>query len=361
MWNQRRSQHAFTLVELLVVIAIIGVLVALLLPAVQAAREAARRAQCKNNLKQIGIGLHNVHDVEGALPQGVYTDPGRNRSPGLSWMTRLLPSIERNNEFEQISQHYPSNVASSAWEFYEHFRYAASPQTPIDIIPASDVSIPTFVCPSTSLPTHVPSEADKATVVGLATTSYKGCKGPIRGGVFVRPDAEDIGTVRTITFDDGSEHRMTDPDAFRTAFRSITDGLSNTLAVSEASYAIQWSNTASSTQRWPIWIGTPGVDWDETVLYKSSFTLNCEFGAVKEFWDITVDPSVQAARDKLQGYFDDRNASDVNDCAYSFHPGGVLVLFVDGSVHFLNQDLDHRTHVLLGDPQDGQVIAASDL
>lgn len=359
MKRSSETRKAFTLVELLVVIAIIGVLVALLLPAVQAAREAARRTQCKNNLRQIGIGLHNVHDAEKALPQGVYTDPSRDDSPGLGWMTRLLPSIERRNEYDQIAQHVPDGLDLSAWEFFNHFGYANSSFTPIDVIPASDVSIPTFNCPSSALPSHVPVSADKDLIHGYATTSYKGSKGPARRGVLVRPDEEVIGKEYEIRFDDGSRHTYEVPNQYRYSFRSVTDGLSNTIAVAESSYAIAWSSTGR--QRWPIWIGTPGDDWDETVLYKTNFTVNCEFGQKKEFWDFQQDAVVRDVRRKLQGYNDDRNASDVNDCAYGWHTGGVLCLFVDGSVHFVSEEIDHRTHVFLGDPEDAQVVSVSDL
>lgn len=353
MRHSEGARKAFTLVELLVVIAIIGVLVALLLPAVQAAREAARRSQCQNNLKQIGIGLHNVHDTEGALPQGVYTDPSVDNSPGLSWMTRLLPSIERTNEFNQIAQHYPRNLGfGNAWEFYQHFRYAASAQTPINIIPTSDVSIPTFVCPSSALPMHVPTDADKAIIHGLATTSYKGSKGVGARGILVRPDVNRAGEDYDIRFDDGSVIKLERSGRSRYEFKSVTDGLSNTVAVAESAYAIEWSSSGS--QRWPIWIGTPGNDWDETTLYKTNFTINCEFPGKKEFWEFQ---EVQSIRNKITAYNDDRSGSDVNDCAYGWHVGGVLALFVDGSVHFLSDELDHRTHVFLGDPEDGQVIS----
>ena len=354
MLHMREKRNAFTLVELLVVIAIIGVLIALLLPAVQAAREAARRTQCQNNLKQIGIGLHNIHDVERALPQGVYTDPNNDRSPGLSWLTKLLPYVERQNIYDQIVPHKPPTFNGSAWDFFNHFAYAKSPNTPTDVIPGSDVSIPSFVCPSSALPLFVPPEADKSLIHGLATTSYKGSKGPARRGILVRPDDGAVGNRYEIKFDDGSNHVYEVPGRYRYSFKSVTDGLSNTVAVTESTYAIAWSSSGS--QRWPIWIGTPGIDWDETVLYKTNFTINCEFGGTKEFWDFQQDESVRRARDKLVAYNDDRSASDVNDCAYGWHPGGVLSLFVDGSVHFLNEDLDHRTHVFLGDPEDAQVI-----
>ena len=97
-----RRRIGFTLVELLVVIAIIGVLVALLLPAVQAAREAARRSQCQNNLRQIGIGMHNHHDTYGTLPLGWLTTDASQPNPGWSWQALILPFIEQGNLYDKL-------------------------------------------------------------------------------------------------------------------------------------------------------------------------------------------------------------------------------------------------------------------
>jgi prepilin-type N-terminal cleavage/methylation domain-containing protein len=93
----RRRHPAFTLVELLVVIAIIGILIALLLPAVQAAREAARRSQCSNNLKQLGLALINYHDTIGVFPPGTMS-----HGAGWSWSARVLPFMEVGNVHRQI-------------------------------------------------------------------------------------------------------------------------------------------------------------------------------------------------------------------------------------------------------------------
>jgi prepilin-type N-terminal cleavage/methylation domain-containing protein len=103
--NIRRRWPAFTLIELLVVIAIIAILVALLLPAVQQAREAARRTQCKNNLKQLGLALHNYHDQHLVLPPGYvsdYTSAGTDTGPGWGWAAMMLPQMDQAPLYQTI-------------------------------------------------------------------------------------------------------------------------------------------------------------------------------------------------------------------------------------------------------------------
>lgn len=108
--SRPRTGRGFTLVELLVVIAIIGILIALLLPAVQAAREAARRAQCANNLKQVGLGLHNYHDTYNTLPARSGGTTGKNSNGGyLSALVVLLPYLEQIPMYEQIKAGDPAN------------------------------------------------------------------------------------------------------------------------------------------------------------------------------------------------------------------------------------------------------------
>lgn len=137
MFRPNRRRLAFTLVELLVVIAIIGVLVALLLPAVQAAREAARRSSCSNNFKQLGIAIHNYHDTLNALPPGVMSTqlnqglPASAPNPGrMSWMPHLLPFMEQAPLYDKLQPYFSQRTSNNFPRDY------------------MNTTIKTFVCPS---------------------------------------------------------------------------------------------------------------------------------------------------------------------------------------------------------------------
>ncbi|HET6425668.1 MAG TPA: DUF1559 domain-containing protein, partial [Planctomycetaceae bacterium] len=167
----------FTLIELLVVIAIIAILIALLLPAVQQAREAARRTQCRNNLKQIGLALHNYHDNFNVFPMG-YSDTvaGANErnGAGWSWQTFILPQIDHGT-------------------IYNRFNFSTTPYnntyngSPIDNQSLVATPLTVFSCPSDTKPATAANNGGAANVAAgqgtaaAATTSYVGCRGAFNG------------------------------------------------------------------------------------------------------------------------------------------------------------------------------------
>jgi prepilin-type N-terminal cleavage/methylation domain-containing protein len=175
MSSLARQRTAFTLVELLVVIAIIGILVALLLPAIQAAREAARRSQCSNNLKQIGVALHEFHDTYKRLPPGAAVDQrpfGEHPTGaawGSSWMAYLLPFLERNALFEQLTFR-----GNSGWD------YQSPPGTRPNNVAISNVTIGTYRCPSSPLPEYV-ANPPPGTSGSVMMVTYVGISGAVNG------------------------------------------------------------------------------------------------------------------------------------------------------------------------------------
>jgi prepilin-type N-terminal cleavage/methylation domain-containing protein len=202
-------RHAFTLVELLVVIAIIGILIALLLPAVQAAREAARRMQCANNLKQIGLALHNYVDSHKSFPpQAVWGYPGSPPQGPYhhTWVTMILPYLEQSALYKE------ANLLRPAWG-------------------QSFVSktVSTLRCPSDN------GFTEPADTYGLAITNYAGCEGWDwwSAGVFSasHPVVAKYPQMQGYEFAGVFDVKGTTP--FSTQLRDITDGTSNTIMVAE--------------------------------------------------------------------------------------------------------------------------------
>jgi len=193
------SRKAFTLVELLVVIAIIGVLVALLLPAVQAAREAARRSSCSNNLKQIGLAVHNHHDTFRRLPPG-WTAPAGNAegAPGWAWASHSLNFMEQGNLYNQIT-------------------FASAVSEPVNLN-ARQTVVETFLCPS-----DVGEDVFTLGTVQVARSNYL--------GVFGNSEIEDSPSNGNGMFFHNSKLK----------FSSVTDGLSNTLMIGERHSKIEHS------------------------------------------------------------------------------------------------------------------------
>jgi prepilin-type N-terminal cleavage/methylation domain-containing protein/prepilin-type processing-associated H-X9-DG protein len=212
-----RRTPGFTLVELLVVIAIIGVLVALLLPAVQAAREAARRAQCSNNLKQLGLALHNYHDTHKSLPPGWLNVAGNNNFMG--WGTYILPFMEQSALHDQMKS---VGAYHEAW-FNIADMTTASPSVPT---PYARTVLDAFICPSD------PSGGINRFLGDYGKSNYTGIGGRHYLG----------GSGANGTFYDNSFVR----------FRDITDGLSNVFSIGERS-TLEKSNWTQKNGT--IWIG----------------------------------------------------------------------------------------------------------
>jgi prepilin-type N-terminal cleavage/methylation domain-containing protein/prepilin-type processing-associated H-X9-DG protein len=340
-----RSHRAFTLVELLVVIAIIGVLVALLLPAVQSAREAARRMQCANNLKQVGLGLLAFHDPNGAFPQGLYSAvAGAGREDGLGWATKILPYIEAQNVYAQLKSTGVVGFEPDPWTrpttpgvrgiFYEAYRQGKLP-----LLGAGAV-IPSFRCPSSDMPTHVPQGATTDFNSGAAVASYKASRGYCDLGMYVRPQEgmSVSGSCSEIDVNgDGTLDTISKTDAFLASrITDVTDGTSHTIAAGEAAYV-----PSSSLKAFPVWIGSTVEDG--AVLFKTQSQVKCNISGAGY-------PLSEQQQLSLPG------GSGQDDCTFSEHPGGAYFVYVDGSVHWHSENLELRTFALLGMKSDGEIL-----
>lgn len=333
----RSAITGFTLVELLVVIAIIGILIALLLPAVQAAREAARRSQCTNNLRQLSLALQGYHDVAQKFPYNA--DPQTNAineplfTRGCSWFVRLFPYIEQGAVYSKFS-------FVGDWTMQN----GPSPNAPF----ISILTVPSLNCPSSSLST---SETDATYANGQVTfqlVNYVGVTGSYwRGGTsnVVASDtlATSAGTYGYKMYNGVIEEVSTNPVVGPCAIRDILDGTSHTLAISEQS-DYQWDSKnnkhdlRSCGHNGHAWAGGggSGYDWTQnvtTLLYPiaSSYNLNGN--------QFTYSSNIPF---------------------FSSHPGGVLGGLADGSVRFLSQDMDFNILTAMADRADHTAIAPPD-
>lgn len=340
------SRIGFTLVELLVVIAIIGILVGLLLPAVQAAREAARRMQCSNNLKQMGLALHNYESAFKRLPVAIWGEnPNRNTNgtsaayddDGYGWMTSILPFIEQNALYNQLAAYGAAGTppALGTPGALEKWWIAGGRPAAGRPIPGGEISIPSYRCPSSALPAICPQTytipgATAATAMseqwsaGYATTDYKTCA----HGQF-----SDV---------DGMMGKLWEYPAGGVRFGDVSDGLSNTAMACESSYVTgstptQWGGSATpaapgTVQDWPIWLGAPGSDECTRTNGRFSAPINAATSPQRMFFAID------------------------DDSAFSFHTGGAQFVFGDGSVHFMSQNIENNTYAGMYTRNRGEVL-----
>jgi len=302
-----RPRAAFTLIELLVVIAIIAILIALLLPAVQQAREAARRTQCRNNLKQLGLALHNYHDALLAFPHSLYGGYGDTASVGgytetsKSWgiLVHLLPYIDQAPLYNIVNPGANTMVGSG---------HLATP-------------IPAFLCPSDpNGPTQTCTNQYYSTTQVVAVTNYEGVMGSdwdwgtYINNVVATPDSyvSNNGLFFLLNY---RENRK---------ISKITDGTSNTLAIGEA----------VCNRNFAIDSNGPGDGWMAAISTSSSASI-----PINTISNVT--PSTMS--------WDQRPAFS------SMHEGGAHFLMADGAVRFLSENISMVTYRALSTIAGGEV------
>ncbi|MFK7777796.1 MAG: DUF1559 domain-containing protein [Gimesia sp.] len=303
--------RGFTLIELLVVIAIIAILIALLLPAVQQAREAARRSQCKNNLKQIGLAIHNYHETHRVFPPGYCGDPDNSCSNvdsnknGWGWGSFILPYIDQAPLYNKLGVGGGKQTVCSTPSGAQASPNVGDPDL-------QDTVLSAYICPSATDPQINPAREPG----GHGKSNYAGVAGVDWSGVH-------SATGLTAIFVDGTK--------YVTRMRDFTDGTSNTFAVGE------------KYRR----------DLDSTL---TSQTTGEYYGAT---W-VGITPDIRAAavvgRLAPTGSSYSVNGGSVNAFA-SQHVGGAQFLFIDGRVRFISENMDQDKLSAIGVGNDGTVIS----
>lgn len=333
-----KRTRGFTLIELLVVIAIIAILVALLLPAVQQAREAARRTQCKNNLKQLGLALHNYHDTHFSFPFAWMLGADFNASP---WGVQILPYLDQAPLWNRWDSSIPPFNEAGAFGFAP----ATNIQQNLEVI-ATPLTV--YVCPSTSSEvkhdydlnpagfpiTYTAARSDYITTNGVrsgfASIAYGGNPGGQRTGAL-----NSVGIDPSTGATGGSTTRM----------RDLTDGTSNTILIGErvgGTRILDKGKQANATFSAALG-STNGGGWGDI--------LNGEMWIAGALLDGTPSPFAPSGGPCAINCSNARGAG-----LYSFHTGGVQVLLGDGAVRFLSQNIDAGTFAGLVTRAKGEII-----
>lgn len=305
----KRQRRAFTLVELLVVIAIIGVLIALLLPAVQAAREAARRSQCMNNLKQLGLACHNYHDINKKLPAGCNYNVS---VVGKTWAIDVMPFMELENlydayDFSVATSHANNQAAVTTRTEGFHCPSAADTDDLIITGLRSEGGFnPTAGMGLWYLASIGPTTPDGSPQCPVANPSY--CNqghnwGTLAGGG--HPAGSSVGMFGRY------------PRGFN--FAKVSDGLSSTIMIGETLPGECTGFVCVACQNFPVSYTTIAINTPTIPNTGAYWNTNCGFK--------------------------------------SQHPTGAQFAFGDGSVQFLSETIDYRTYNNLGNRADGETTS----
>jgi|CXWL01.1.fsa_nt_gi prepilin-type N-terminal cleavage/methylation domain-containing protein len=320
----RLSPHrrGFTLVELLVVIAIIGILVALLLPAVQAAREAARRMSCGNNLKQLGLALHNYHDTYKTFPPDAIWHGNAKGTTGsattvrnYTWIAMVLPFIEQGPLHDQIDFTRPALISLNAFQ--------------VNGSPGIAVEIPSLICPSDPGFNTPPR--------GIGITSYAGNA----GWDAHRRKFGDSALAGVFTFYDN------------TRFQDIVDGTSNTVAIGEVTLRGYTLPAAPVGDRWGG--GTGRLRSSTSSVSRTALIATSAWSGYNHAWVLTENKGNVLRADGTDGslwgqwtapnhllppsYYPHYSMNTEWPAPGSVHPGGAQYTLGDASVRFINETI----------------------
>ncbi len=328
----RNRQAGFTLIELLVVIAIIAVLISLLLPAVQSAREAARRAQCVNNLKQLALATHNYHDANNALPLGRTLQVGTYRP--FSQQARILGFMEQTNVFNSLNFSLSSYDVANAT--------------------GASVTVNSFLCPSDTHPSIPPGQILEG--YGIAGINYRANEGT---SVAMWYGADDTANV--------NNGKVAEPNGLffssqLITLAGVTDGTSNTAAFSEHVLG-DFSNSVATDLSDTFRPGTYPANADEaytlclaTNIHDLSLQGYSNVGAPWTYGYHSTTSYWHAGPPNSRScmYPPSRIATTAN----SRHPGGVNIALADGSVRFIKSSINIPTWRALGTRNLGEVISS---